>query len=79
MARANWGMTLGGFELDMDGGSIRYRTTIDLYDEEPTAGAIRNLLYGCTRSLDAYLPALYALLDGCSPLTALAVVEKKRA
>ena len=45
LTRANYGLWLGNFELDMADGEVRYKTSIDVEGALLTEKAIYNLLY----------------------------------
>lgn len=76
VARANYGLRIGNFELDFSDGEIRYKSTLDFADEPLTQNLLRNTLYPCCYMLDKYLPAIYALIyENKSPLEAIKLVE----
>ena len=46
MNRVNSNNWYGNFEMDMDDGSVRYRTSLNLADGVPTTHMLGTLLYG---------------------------------
>ena len=68
IARANFGMFVGNFELDVDSGTLQFRTSIDIEDDEDklTPHMLKSLLYQNVLTMDKYLPGLQAVLAGRS-------------
>ena len=78
LARANWGLVLGNFEMDFDEGSIRYKTSIDVEGAALTGELIRHVVYANIQAMDRYLPGLMLVLaDGASPVQAFEHVESE--
>lgn len=76
IARANYGMILGNFELDYTDGEIRYKTSIDVEGDRLTTALIRNLVYTNVMTMDQYLPGILAMLEqGMTPEKAIRLVE----
>jgi Putative bacterial sensory transduction regulator len=74
--RANWGLPLGNFELDLDSGELNYKTSVDLDGVEPDPLLFKHLVHTNVHTFDKYLPAIRAVLDeGAEPAAALAQVE----
>jgi hypothetical protein len=44
LTRLNYGMYIGNFELDLDDGSVRFKTSLELADAELTAAMFDRLL-----------------------------------
>jgi hypothetical protein len=61
MARANFGLVLGNFELDMEDGEVRYRVSIDIEGGELTNKMVRNMIGAGVVTLDRYFPGLMAV------------------
>lgn len=73
--RANSGIAVGNFELDVRGGELRFKTGADLHDVEATLPLVRNLVYRAVFALDGTWPGFQAILeDGASVDVALALV-----
>lgn len=75
ITRANFGLIIGNFEMDLDDGETRYKTSVDLEGRDPTPTLLRQLLYMNVTTMDKYLPGLLAVLNGAAPLEALYQVE----
>ena len=63
VARANWGMLVGGFELDLDEGEIRFKSSLGFADTSLNPALIRNAVLPCLHTLDRYIPALVWVLE----------------
>ena len=61
-SRANYGMTIGNFELDFADGEIRYKTSMDFQDNQPTIGSISQLVYTNILMMERYLPGILAIV-----------------
>jgi len=64
VARANYGMILGNFELDFSDGEVRYKTSIDVEDGELTTGMVKRLVYANVLMMDKYLPGVMDVMHG---------------
>ena len=62
MTRANYGLMLGNYEMDMNDGEVRFKTSIDGEGGELTKPMIDNLLRSNLISMDRYFPGLMAVL-----------------
>ncbi len=62
LTRANYGLWLGNFELDLRDGEIRYTTSLHLADGELTAKMLAALLRINGDTLDRYLPGIMSML-----------------
>lgn len=62
MTRANYGLMLGNFEMDLADGEVRFKTSIDAEGGELTKPMIDNLLRSNLISMDRYFPGLMAVL-----------------
>ncbi len=76
LTRANYGLFIGNFELDMNDGEIRYKTSIDVEGDRLSEALVRTLVYANVLTMDRYLPGLMSVLyGGASPAEAIAQVE----
>ncbi|MEA5597120.1 YbjN domain-containing protein [Rivularia sp. UHCC 0363] len=64
IARANYGMAVGNFELDFTDGEIRYKTSIDVEGNQLNFDLIRNLVYTNVMMMDEYLLGIMAVIQG---------------
>jgi len=62
--RANYGLKLGNFEMDMKDGELRFRVSIDVEGGELTDVMIRNMLSCGYATMDRYYPGIMAVLYG---------------
>ncbi len=69
--RANFGLAVGNFELDYDGGEIRFRTSLDAAESTADAELIRNVVVANVITFDQYLPGIEAVLAGTNPADAI--------
>lgn len=76
LTRANYGLWLGNFELDMADGEVRYKTSIDVEGALLTEKAIYNLLYTNVFVFERYLSGLNRVVyEGVSPDVAISDIE----
>ena len=76
LTRANYGMLIGNFELDLRDGEVRYKTSIDVEGGTLTHKMIENMIYVNVLTMDRYLPGLNRVAYGnVSPQLAIAEVE----
>ena len=81
ITRANYGMFIGGFDFDLSDGTLHFRTSVDVEQDEdklsPTL--IKHLLYHNVLTMDRYLPGLRKIVeDGMSASAAIDAVEDTR-
>lgn len=76
LTRANYNMVLGNFEMDMQDGEVRYKTSIDVTDSELTPQLVRRLVYTNLLNMDKYLPGIETVAGtDVSPAEAIAKIE----
>ena len=75
IARANSDLPLGNFELDLERGTLRFKTSIAVGGDRLTPALFKHLVYANVTTFDRYLPGLQALLAGSSAKDAIALVE----
>jgi hypothetical protein len=84
VARATFGVFLGNFELDIDGGHLRCKTSVSvrhipdetLLRDGLLQRLIRQAVYTNIAMMDRHVPGITAVLDnGVPPVEALARVE----
>lgn len=75
LTRANLGLVGSCFEVDLDDGSFRCRSSLDLGGEAFAPGLLRAIVYVNVLTMDRYLPAVNAVLQfGASAEEAIAAV-----
>lgn len=73
---ANYGLVIGNFEMDLDDGEIRYKTSLDVGGTELSVPLVKNAVYMNVLMMDRYLPGIMATIYGdVPPAKALAQVE----
>ena len=76
LTRANYGLTIGNFEMDFDSGEIHYKTSLDVEGDRLSTPLVRQLVYANVMIMDRYLPGIMAVIYGnVSPIDAIAQVE----
>ncbi|MEQ9237054.1 YbjN domain-containing protein [Coleofasciculus sp. E2-BRE-01] len=78
IARANYGMIIGNFELDFAEGEVAYKTSIDVEGSTLTFPQMKRLVDTNVTMMDQYLPGIKAVIQGdASPEEAIAQIEKR--
>ena len=76
ITRANYGLTIGNFELDFDDGEVRYKTSLDVEGATLTHSLCRQIVVANVFMMDRYLPGLIAVISGAqTPAQAVANIE----
>ena len=64
ITRANFGLSIGNFELDYSDGEIRFRTSIDVEGDRLSVALVEQLVRNNLAITDRYLPGVMAVLYG---------------
>lgn len=64
LTRANYGLILGCFELDMDDGEVRYRTSVQIEDSEMSQAMIKTMIYASIATMEGYYRGLMSIIYG---------------
>ncbi len=64
ITRANYGLVIGNFELDFSDGELRYKTAIDVEDDNLSFALIKQMVYANVIIMDKYLPGIMAVIEG---------------
>jgi hypothetical protein len=76
IARANYGLRIGNFELDFSDGEVRYKSSLDFENVTLEPQLIRNAIYPAVQTMDRYLPGLMGVIYGNkTPAEAVAEIE----
>lgn len=76
ITRANFGMEIGNFDMDLSSGTVQFRTSIDIEGGELTPKMIQNMAYLNVTVTDQYLPGLVMVMEGdATPQEAIERVE----
>ncbi len=77
ITRANYGLVVGNFEMDLIDGELRYKASLDLEGETPTLGLIHRVVSACVGTMDRYYPGIEKVIsDRLSPADVIADIEK---
>ena len=72
ITRANYGLSIGNFELDYSDGEIRYKTGIDVEGDDLSVALVRQLVYANVIMMDRYLPGIMKVIySNISPAEAI--------
>jgi hypothetical protein len=77
LTRANFGLKLGCFELDLDDGELRFRTSVDFEGATVQGAMVRGALFTGVATLRAYLPGIADVVDGADVKTTLLAIERR--
>lgn len=76
LTRANYGITIGNFEMDFNSGEIHYKTSIDVEGDELSTALIQQLVAANVMIMDQYLPGIMAIIYGnVVPKEAISQIE----
>jgi hypothetical protein len=64
LARANYGLLIGNFELDHTDGEVRYKTSVDVENTTITTALIQGMVRANCATADRYLPGLLSIIHG---------------
>jgi hypothetical protein len=77
VARANYDMVLGNFELDFDDGEIRYKTSAPIEGAQLSPAIVALLVLVNLKTMDQYMPGILSVLHGgISPRDAIEKIER---
>lgn len=63
LTRANFGMLIGNFEIDLADGQIRYKTSIDVEGSSLDTALIKRMVYTNVLTMDKYLPGIISVMS----------------
>ncbi|WP_244932227.1 YbjN domain-containing protein [Nocardioides sp. W7] len=71
LTHANYGLTIGSFEIDVTDGDVRFRTSLDLgaaeVDDTVLAALVSPLVVHNLAAMDLWIDGLQAVADGADP------------
>lgn len=80
ITRLNFGQIVGNFEIDLDDGEVRFKTSLDFEDAELTTPLLRQLVRANIAMMEHHLQAFVAVAVGkVSVAAALAAIEVEAA
>lgn len=74
MMRINHVLSVGNFDMDLDTGTQRFRTSVDLEGSEVGPAIVKQLLHANLSTVARYIGALERVAAGAVPTEALAAV-----
>ncbi|HSK22350.1 MAG TPA: YbjN domain-containing protein [Egicoccus sp.] len=76
LTRANYGLFIGNFEMDLDDGEVRFKTSLDFAGDRLSGALLAGLIEHNLASFERYLPTIDAATAGGVDVEAmLAAVE----
>jgi hypothetical protein len=66
LTRLNYDLTIGSFDLDLEEGTLRFRTSLDFEGTEPDPTVIRTLALANVATMDQFHGAIAAVIGGAS-------------
>jgi hypothetical protein len=64
VSRINYDLTIGSFDLDMEEGTLRFRTSLDFEGSEPDPTVIRTLALANVATMDQFYRAIGSVVSG---------------
>jgi hypothetical protein len=71
LTRANYGLIIGNFELDLDDGELRFKTSIDFAGDRLSGALLAMLIEHNLDAFDRYLPAINGAMTTDRPVLEL--------
>ncbi len=71
LTRANYGLSLGNFEMDFDDGEVRAKVVLAVGSHPPDDVLVERLIRVSGRLVEVFLPGVEAVVDGADPAAAL--------
>lgn len=76
LTRANYGLIIGNFEMDLEDGEIRYKTSTIFDRDTVNSNLIKQFVYANVLTMDKYLPGIMSIINtGASPADAITQIE----
>ncbi len=75
ITRANNGLNVGNFEMDLDTGDVRFKTSADRSEGAPDDDQLHAAFYANMAVMDTYYLGLMAVLAGKAASAAIALAE----
>lgn len=75
LMRANYGLALGNFELDMNDGEMNFKNSVDVTGGALTELMVKTLVVFAIETTNRYLPGMRAVLAGTSPKDAIEAID----
>ena len=75
LSRANYGLPLGNFEIDMNDGEINFKNSLDISDGQLTSKMVQTLIVFSLECVNRYLPGIREVIAGADPKTAIEAID----
>jgi hypothetical protein len=76
LTRANFGMAIGNFEINLDSGEVRLKTSIDVEGDRLSLELFQQLVAANVNTMDRYLPGIRQVAEGqATPKDVIAQLE----
>lgn len=76
ITRANYGLPLGNFELDLEDGELNFKNAVQVPDGVISTALLRPYLLNAVETVNYYLPGLQQVLaGGATPAAAVTALE----
>ncbi len=76
LTRANYGMLIGNFEMDVNDGEVRFKTSVDVEGTTLGLPLARRIVYANVMTMDRYLGGIMGVaFGGLEPREAIARIE----
>lgn len=78
ITRVNYGLIVGNFELDLDDGELRFKTSLDVKGATLTQALVERAVVPNLHAMNTYLPGLAAIVGGNfgTPAALVARIER---
>ena len=75
LSRANYGLPLGNFEIDMNDGEINFKNSLDVTDGQLTIKMVQTLIVFSLECLNRYLPGIREVVNGAEPKITIETID----
>lgn len=75
LTRANYGLPLGNFEIDMNDGEMNFKNSLDISDGVLTTKMVQTLIVFSLECLNRYLPGIREVIGGTAPKAAIEAID----
>jgi hypothetical protein len=75
LTRANYGLPLGNFEIDMNDGEMNFKNSLDISDGALTTKMVQTLIVFSLECLNRYLPGIREVIDGTDAKAAIEAID----
>lgn len=64
ITRANYNLLIGNFEMDMEDGEVRFKTSVDVSGDSLSIALVKNMIYFNFIAIDRHLESLMKVMYG---------------